>query len=139
MSIAPVQGFPPARSEPAKEASVRSRNTPARPTKTAVPERSSESVSGTPGEESFVLRNVPSANELSQDTVELHQDPEIKGQVIVEYLDHSKNLVLQVPSNQELSVERGIAQEVQQATTLRASERAAAAAGEGEDNHGHQL
>jgi hypothetical protein len=76
---------------------------------------------------------------LSQDTVELHQDPEIKGQVIVEYLDHSKNLVLQVPSNQELSVERGIAQEVQQATTLRASERAAAAAGEGEDNHGHQL
>jgi hypothetical protein len=72
---------------------------------------------------------------LPQDVVEVHQDPEIKDQIIIQYLDKAKNLVLQVPSSQELDVERGIAQDFQQAAKVRATEKTAAAS-EGETSHG---
>ncbi len=45
----------------------------------------------------------------------MHQDPETKDQIIIQYLDPAKNVVLQVPSSEELDFERAIAQELQQA------------------------
>jgi len=69
----------------------------------------------------------------------VHQDPEIKDQIIIQYLDHAKNVILQVPSDQELSVERGIAKESEEAAKLRDSEAAAAAGTGGEKTHGNQL
>jgi hypothetical protein len=66
----------------------------------------------------------------------VHQDPETKDRVIIQYLDQAKNVVLQVPSNQELGVERGIAEEFQQAAKLRASADTAASGSEGEKTHG---
>jgi len=117
MSIAPVPSFPSASNEQ--------------------PEEVMPPVSGSlPKQEDNVAKSVQTAYELPQDVVEVHQDPEIKDQVIIQYLDQAKNVILQVPSNQELSVERGIAQEFQQAATLRASESTAAARSEGEKNHG---
>ena len=70
--------------------------------------------------------------------VEVHQDPEIKDQIIIQYLDQSKDVILQVPSAQELSVERGIVQEFS-ASGETARQRARggnASANEGEKSHG---
>jgi len=136
MSIAPVQSFPPEINEQPENADVRSNKAQTRPAAT-VAETVAQSVSGTPPkQESSGAKSTPVTYELPEDVVEVHEDPEIKDQVIIEYLDQSKNVVLQVPSNQELSVERGIAQEFQQAAKLRESQGTAAATSEGVKNHG---
>jgi phage baseplate assembly protein W len=137
MSIAPVESFPPQRSEQLNTnvGSSHSQSNFGSDVAAALP----QPVSGAGSkQENSIAKNVPSTYELPQDVVEVHQDPEIKDQVIIQYLDQSKNLVLQVPSNQELGVERGIAQEFRQAAKLRATESAAAASGGGK-NHGDQL
>jgi hypothetical protein len=139
MSVASVPSFPPATSEPSSDASVRSGHIAVHSASQAT-EGLEPPVSGPlskPGNR--IEKNATPTDELPQDVVELHQDPEIRNQVIIQYLDQAKNVVLQVPSQQELSVERGIAQDFQQAAKLRASESAAAAGSEGEKNHGNKL
>ncbi len=134
MSIAPVAGFPPASSEPSADQSIGSAHPQGRPASVGG-DGPTEPVSGTPPEQEIsAVKNVASTYQLPQDVVEVHQDPEIKDQVIIQYLDQANNVVLQVPSNQELGVERGIAQEFQQAAKLRAS--ASAPVTEGEKTHG---
>ena len=78
-----------------------------------------------------------SSSEMPEDVVKVHQHPEAKDQIIIEYLEQAKDVVRQVPSKQELSVEHGIAQEIQPAAKLRARANLAAAGSEGEKNHGH--
>jgi len=96
-------------------------------------------VSGTLSkQENSLAKTAPVTYELPQDVVEVHQDPEVKGQIIIQYLDKANNVILQVPSNEELSVEHGIAQELQEAAERRESNSAAAARA-GEKNHGNQL
>ena len=127
MSIAPVDSFPAAKSAQAAKASVRS----------GTAEEAAQPVSGTlPKQETSIAKNVPSTYELPADVVEVHQDPETKNQIIIQYLDKGRNVVLQVPSNQELSVERGISQDFQQAAKLRASADTATANDEGGKTHG---
>ena len=136
MSIAPVPSFPPARSEQPDNARVRSGQPPARPAAQPA-EEPAQAISGTPPkQEESIAKNLPATYELPPDVVEVHQDPEIKNQIIVQYLDPAKNVILQVPSNEELSLQRGIAQEFQQAARLRASQGAAAGISEGEKSHG---
>ena len=136
MSIAPVQGFPPATNEQADNAIARPIQNSQRPAPRVV-EEPAQPVSVTlPKQEKSTAKNAPSTYEPPEDVVEVHQDPDIKDQVIVQYLDKAKNVVLQVPSNEELGVERGIAQDVQQAAKLRVSEDTAAALSEAEKNHG---
>ncbi|MGA3092975.1 MAG: hypothetical protein ABSD75_30645 [Terriglobales bacterium] len=128
MSIAPAEGFPSssAQSDNAFAGAVR-------PHASVAPQAASP-VSGTPPkQETTVASNAPSAYELPQDVVEVHQDPDDKSRVIIQYLDKSGEVVIQVPSNQELSVERGIAQEFEQAAKLRAT---AGKETEGEKHHG---
>jgi hypothetical protein len=121
MSIAPVASFPPASTEQSDVANARP-------------------VSGSLAkQEDDLAKSLPTTYELPEDVVEVHQDPEIKGQVIIQYLDQAKNVVLQVPSNQELGVERGIAQDFQTAARERADESTAAAGTEGKKTHGDQL
>ena len=147
MSIAPVEGFTPPRNEqsssaPPANASANARpsRAPARPNPVSA-EVITPSVSGTlPKEETTVAKIVAAPRELPEDVVEVHQDPDIKDQIIIQYLDPARDVVLQVPSNQELSVERGIVRDSQQAAKLRATNRAAAAASavnEGDKAHGH--
>ncbi len=139
MSIAPVESFPPARSEQSASRSVGSGHFQSRPASGAA-EEPAQPVSGAlPKEENTVAKNVPSTYELPQDVVEVHEDPETKDRIIIQYLDQANYVILQVPSAQELSVERGIAQEFQQAAKLRASGGAAAAGSEGEKTHGNKL
>jgi hypothetical protein len=134
MSIAPVAGFPP-QSQQSDNPGVRSGPTQARPVADATEEVKSVSAS-LPKQERAVAKDVPSTYELPQDVVEVHQDPDIKNQIIIQYLDQAKDVVLQVPSNQELAVERGIAQEFQQAAKLRGRGATAAPVGQGEKTHG---
>jgi hypothetical protein len=134
MSIAPVQSFPPAKNDQSENATVRSDKTVARPAAKPIETEPVQSVSVTlPKQEKPVAKSVPSTYTLPEDVVEVHQDPESKGQVI-QYLDKSKNVVLQVPSSEELGVERGIAQELQEAAKPRANpETAEAAVGVGKN------
>ncbi len=135
MSIAPVQSFPPARVEQADKASGRASQSPARPVSKVV-EEPEQPVSATlPKQEKAAVKNASSTYQLAEDVVEVHEDPETKGQII-EYLDKAKNVVEQVPSSEELSVERGIAQELQQAAKLGSSANTEAAASEGGKTHG---
>ena len=139
MSIAPVQSFPPAGNVQSANTTVRRSQSQARPAPVSA-EQPSRPVSGTPPErENPVPRSVASTDELPPDVVEVHQDPTNKGQVIIQYLDKAGDVVLQVPSSQELSVERGIAEEFQQAEKLRASEGNTPAGNAGEKTHGNQL
>lgn len=133
MSIAPVQTFPPDRTgQPAYMG-----HTQAIP-ESRVTEEATPPVSGTvPKQETSAAENVSATYELPQDVVEVHQDPEIKNQIIVQYLDNARNVILQVPSNQELSVERGIAQDFQQAAKLRESQGSVTEAPESEKTHGN--
>jgi hypothetical protein len=139
MNIAPVKGSPLAKTEQAANERVRSGSAQAG-SKSVSAEAAIQPVSGAlPKQKNTVAKNVPVTYELPEDVVEMHQDPEIKDQIIIQYLDQSKNVILQVPSSEELSVERGIAQESQTAAKLRAIEAAAAAGSEGDKTHGNQL
>jgi hypothetical protein len=137
MSIAPVQSSPPNPSPQSETASVRTQQAPSTTTSETPEQPVVESVSGTlPKANPTVEKVVPTVYVLPEDVVEVHQDPDIKNQVIVQYLDHSKNVVLQVPSNQELGVERGIAQDFQQAAKVRADDSTATSGTGGGTTHG---
>ena len=132
MSIAPVDTFPPATRAPLGNSSAGVGRGHAQPETPSAP------VWGTrPKQESSSAKNVPATLQLPPDVVEVHQDPDIKGQIITQYLDQSRNLVLQVPSAEELSVERGIAQEFQQVAQPRPAARTAAAGREGGKAYGN--
>src|SRR5271154_349965 len=137
MSIAPVNSFLPERSESTANQStspVRSSGSPA----SGAPESVAPPLSEPwPKRTISVTKSVPISYELPQDVVEVHQDPEIKDQLIIQYLDKSKDVVLQVPNAQELAVERGIAHDFQQAAKLRASDNAAATVSGGGKTRGN--
>jgi hypothetical protein len=136
MSIAPVESL----SQAANEQSVNTNGDSGRMPAAKVSEPVSEPVLGTLSEqENSSLKNHPIPYELPEDVVEVHQDPDIKNQIIIQYLDQAKNVILQVPSSQELDVEHGIAQEFQQATELRDREGAARVEGKGEEVNGNKL
>jgi hypothetical protein len=137
MSIGPIQSFPPAESAPTVSPSPDSSRAEARPESGVAAEEAAQPVSGTlPKQETSGARIAPANYELPEDVVEVHQDPEIRDQEIVQYLDQSKNVVYQVPSSQELSVEHGIAEDLQAAAKLRASADTAASVNEGVKAHG---
>ncbi len=127
MSIAPVTSVPAVKSVSPQGVSLGSGLSQTRAQSVAT-EPPAQPVSGAvPKPELRAAKNTPAVYELPRDVVEVHQDPENKGQVIIQYLDHAGNVVVQVPSAQELSVEHGIAEEFQQAAKLRANEVTSAA------------
>lgn len=135
MSIAPVQSFPPVKSEQRDTARVRSDKVASPAAVSAKPKAAPPVSAILPKQEQAPPKNADSKYVVPEDVVEVHQDPESREQV-TQYLDHSKNLILQVPSQEELAVERGIAQELQQAAKLHTTADSAAAATEQEKTHG---
>ncbi|MGA7291324.1 MAG: hypothetical protein WBW53_06345 [Terriglobales bacterium] len=136
MSIAPVDGSSAVTSAQSESTSLSYQQAH---TQSAGEEASPPVLATLPNQESPVTKTPASTYEFPEDVVEVHQDPEIKDQIIIQYLNQAKDVVLQVPSDQELSVERGIAQELQQAAKLRETASAAGAMSEGEKTHGNQL
>jgi hypothetical protein len=136
MSIGALDGFSPASGAQAANASTGSNRAQARP-QSGVAQEPGQTVSGNlPGQQPPVEENSSPTDELPQDVVEVHQDSEVKNQIIVEYLDRAKNVILQIPSDEELNVEHGIAQELEQAAKVRATQATTAAASEGGKSHG---
>ncbi len=135
MSIAPVQSLSSSGREPFDRPSVPSGKKSSRAASDA-PASAGQAASDSKAGLKIVAAT--STYELPSDVVELHEDPDLKGQVVIQYLDQSKNVILQVPSAQELDFERGIAQEFDKAAKVQQSERAAAtaAAREGDTTHG---
>ena len=132
MSIAPVQGFQAARAQ-SENATVEAVHPHVQ-----TASRQANPVSGTsPKQENAPAKNTSENYELPQDVVEVHQDPLNKGQVIIQYLDKAGDVIVQVPSSQELAVERGIAQDFEQAAKLRASTAPTAAYSSGGKTHGN--
>jgi hypothetical protein len=122
MSIGPIQSFPPPENTQAVNPTEGSSYADARPGSGVAVNEAAQPVSGTlPKQETSTGKNASSSYELPEDVVEVHQDPETKDRVIFQFLDKAKNVILQVPSSGELSVERGIAQDLQAAAKLRAT------------------
>lgn len=59
-------------------------------------------------------------SELPQDEVEVQRDSQADGTIVVRYMDHAGNLILQVPSEQVLGVTRAIDQDLEHEQELRA-------------------
>ena len=132
MSIAPIDSFSAVSNQQLENANASSGSAQSRSQQSAAP------VSGTlPEQESSVATNVPSAYKLPEDVVEVHQDPDIKGQIIVQYLDQTGSVIVQVPNTEELSVERGIAEEFEASAKLSAVVAKASPEREGEKSRGN--
>ena len=54
------------------------------------------------------------AEAYPQDQVQVARDTELRNELIFKYVDHAGNVIFQVPSNEALSVKRGIQQEFEQ-------------------------
>ena len=140
MSIGPVQNFgpvteaPPAKASPPADSSHTTANQHLAAERVAQPE-----TGNLPTQEQTGTRNVPSPAELPQDEVQVQRDPQIRDEVVIQYVvTATGSLILQVPSAQVLSVRRGIDQEFQQQAKARESAGTAAAlAAKGEEPHGH--
>ncbi|MFZ0735142.1 MAG: hypothetical protein WAM79_22690 [Candidatus Sulfotelmatobacter sp.] len=75
------------------------------------------------------------APQAAQDEVELQQGSQTDGKIVIRYLDHSGNLILQIPSSQVLGLARAIDQALNEQQKTRASESASSA--EGAKRNGH--
>ncbi|HLW89278.1 MAG TPA: hypothetical protein VKR57_12355 [Terriglobales bacterium] len=139
MSIGPVQNVAPVTENQSAKA-----NLPAeRPQTPAYPHGVAEKVAqpGTgnlPKQEGPGTKNLPAPSQLPQDEVQVQWDSQIKDEVVIKYLNTATgDLILQVPSAEVLSVDRGIYQEFQQQAKVKESVSPAPAIDKGEPSHGH--
>jgi len=91
-----------------------------------------------PKQEDPAVKNLPFPAELPRDEVQVQRDAQIRDEVVIKYLDTaSGDLILQIPSAEVLSVNRGIYQEFQQQAKAREDAGAADATDKGGKSHGH--
>jgi hypothetical protein len=112
-SRAPLYSFPPPRS--------------------ATPSPESEP---SPKQESVQTSRPPSGVGEPQDEVEVRRDPQTDGEIVIRYLNHSGQLILQVPSSQVIDFQRAIAQNLQQASIVRTGAGDTAQPSEGGKSNG---
>jgi hypothetical protein len=144
MSIGPVQNI-----GPINEGQSANGNRQAGRSQTTGGQHQEVARSAQPGTGTLPKQEEPSAKaprpltELPQDEVQVQRDSQIRDEVVIKYLvTATGSLILQVPSAEVLSVDRGIEQEFQQQAKARESEgtaaaAAAASAAKGEEPHGH--
>ncbi|HKT87258.1 MAG TPA: hypothetical protein VJQ59_02395 [Candidatus Sulfotelmatobacter sp.] len=81
----------------------------------------------------------PSSNspapETLQDEVQVQRGSETDGKIVIKYLDHSGNLILQIPSSQVLGLARAIDQALDEQQKSRASDGASSAQGAKPNGH----
>jgi hypothetical protein len=76
-----------------------------------------------------------SSSELPQDEVEVQRDSQADDQIVVRYMDDKGNLILQVPSQQVLSVAHAIGQDLQREQKARTEAAAPESHGGKPDGH----
>jgi hypothetical protein len=129
MSINPLPPIEPAVGTPAPDNPRATRSSP------TAEANSGQSDSGTyPKEKDRPAEHAAASSELPQDEVQVQRDSETNGEIVIRYLDHSGNLIVQMPSSQMLAVTRSIDQDFRE----RAKDRENKATPEGEagGNHG---
>ena len=89
-----------------------------------------------PGPETRIPQTVSASPELPQDEVQVQRDSDVDDEIVIKYVDHSGNLILQVPSSEVLGLARAIGQDFQQQAKARAAS-GTEAEGVGEKTHGH--
>ena len=76
------------------------------------------------------------STELPQDEVQVLRDSQTNGEVVVKYLDHAGNLIVQMPSSQMLGVTRAIEQDFQAREKAHENENARVPESGKGDHHG---
>lgn len=139
MSIGPVQNFGPVADAPSAKASPPAERSHTTANQHQAAERAAQPETGNlPKQEQPGTRNVPSPADLPQDEVQVQRDSQIRDEVVIKYLNTATgDLILQVPSEQVLSVDRGIYQEFQQQAKARDNADTATVGTKGELPHGH--
>jgi hypothetical protein len=89
-----------------------------------------------PKQEASSGQPAPISTELRQDEVQVQRNSETNGEVVIKYLDHFGNLIVQMPSSQMLGVTRAIDRDFQQKAKVRESEETAALESKGGVSHG---
>jgi len=132
MSINPVQGIGPAAEVMLADANLR---------RVQAALSISQAISAQPGTGSLPEQSTPQpqaispAAEMPQDEVEVQRDSEANDEIVIKYMDHTGNLILQVPSSQVLGMVRAIDQDFQREEKVRAS--GTESSSEGGKTHGH--
>jgi uncharacterized FlaG/YvyC family protein len=108
MSINPVQGIG---TEPTRFAQTNPRSTQPQTPDPDAQEFPPPNLGTNSKQEIHTVQRASSSAELPQDEVRVLRDKETNGEIVIKYLDHSGNVILQVPSSQMLGVTRAIDQE----------------------------
>lgn len=147
MSIGPVQNLGPVTEAPSAKANPPAERSQTTASQHPAAEEVAQPETGTrPIQKEAGVKNLSSATELPQEEVQVQRDSEIRDEVVIKYLNTTTgDLILQVPSAEVLSVDRGIYQEFQQQAKVRDDAGAATVADEsskrtsreGEEPHGN--
>jgi len=119
MSINPVQGIGPAAEEVLAEANLR---------RAQAASSAPAAISAQPGSGSLPEQSTPKpptvtfATEMAQDEVEVQRDSETNDEIVIKYMDHSGNLIMQVPSSEVLGLTRSIGEDFQREARTRAAD-----------------
>ena len=88
-----------------------------------------------PSPEVHSPQNVSLTPQVPQDEVQVQRDSAADNEIVIKYVDHSGNVILQVPSSEVLGLAHAISEDLQQEAKARAA--SAQTDGEGGNTHGH--
>jgi hypothetical protein len=133
MSINPVPSFGP--QDAAQSADARAPRSPASSSPRAPDVLRQSNVGTGSNQEAQQAHKAAVEQELPQDVVQVQTDSQLENQIVIKYMDHATGrTILQVPSTEVLSVDLGIAKDLQQDLKPEPSSTPAKAEG---GNHGH--
>jgi uncharacterized FlaG/YvyC family protein len=133
MSINPVNNVSPAAVPPVAEASSVQRQTWTVPGVRTV--TANADAGAAPKPEITAPQPSSATSELPEDKVQVLRDSATNNDVVVKYLDHSGNVIVQVPSSELLGLARSISEDF--ARSARERTTTTEAVQEGKGSHGH--
>jgi hypothetical protein len=114
MGINPVPTIEPAVGSPLSDANSHGNRPPVAGGDSSSPDKGNSAKSELEAEQTTAT-----SLEMPQDEVQVQRDSENDGEIVIRYLDHAGNLIVQVPSSQMLGVTRAINQDFQQEAKAR--------------------
>jgi uncharacterized FlaG/YvyC family protein len=95
------------------------------PVSPAAPESAETDSVDVSKQESSASSNVSGPLEMPQDEVEVQRDSQTNDEIVVRYMDHAGNVILQIPSEQVLGLTRAIEQDFEREGKVHAEADAA--------------
>jgi hypothetical protein len=130
MSINPVPII-----EPAGAAQFAADDPRQRPSTTAKTNSAKPDPGTSPKQEAGTAQGPAAGTEIPQDEVQVQRNSQTNGEIVIRYLDHYGNVIVQVPSAQMLGVTRAIDQDLLKEAKARGSGAATPGSNNG-GNHG---